>query len=72
MKKVRRSQAQNISEVSSRIQATAITTLEENALVMEFATGVPMEEHYDLVAHDDIIKDIAQASVNEQNAANEE
>ena len=72
MKKVRRTKVQDISEVSSRIQATAITTLEENALVMEFATGAPMEEHYDLVAHDDIVKDIAQASANEQNAASKE
>ena len=50
-------------------QMSAIIELEENALIMELATGSPMEEHYDLVAHDAAVADIKRAADVESSAA---
>jgi len=68
-KKKRRTRQADISDISSRMQMSAITELEENALIMELATGSPMEEHYDLVAHDAAVADIKRAADVESSAA---
>eukprot|EP01046_Picozoa_sp_COSAG06_P011012 COSAG06_NODE_618_length_13744_cov_19.800220_4_plen_470_part_00 len=65
-KKVRQTRQKDIKEVSGEMVHNGVTKLEENALVMEFATGVPMEEHYDLVAHDDIMAEVEKAADRER------
>jgi hypothetical protein len=52
-KKVRRQKEQGLEQTADIMQSMAVIELEENALVMELATGSPMELHYDLVAHDE-------------------
>ena len=54
-KKIRQARNLDIRQVSGEMVHNGITKLEEDALVMEFATGVAMEQHYDLVAHDDLM-----------------
>jgi hypothetical protein len=65
-KKVRQTRQKDIKEVSGEMVHNGVTKLEENALVMEFATGVPMEEHYDLVSHDDIMAEVEKAADRER------
>eukprot|EP01049_Picozoa_sp_SAG25_P017293 SAG25_NODE_4400_length_825_cov_1.050964_2_plen_78_part_01 len=48
--------------VAGTIQNNAFVDLEEQALIMELATGTPMELHYDLVAHDDTLEEIGQST----------
>lgn len=65
-KKVRQTRNKDILEVSGEIIHKGVTKLEEDALVMEFATGVPMEQHYDLVAHEDIMTEVKKAADRER------
>ena len=65
-KKVRQTRNKDIREVSGEMVHNGVVKLEEDALVMEFATGVPMEEHYDLVAHDDIMAEVQKAADRER------
>ncbi len=65
-KKVRQTRNRDILEVSGEMVHKGVTKLEEDALVMEFATGVPMEQHYDLVAHDDIMTEVQKAADRER------
>ena len=50
-----------VNLVAGTIQNNAFVNLEEQALIMELATGTPMELHYDLVAHDDTLEEIEQS-----------
>jgi hypothetical protein len=50
-----------VDMVAGTIQNNAFVDLEEQALIMELATGTPMELHYDLVAHDDTLEEIGQS-----------
>ena len=62
VKKVRNQKEHDIKSMQGEIVSVAVIQLEENALVLEFATGVPMEEHYDLFAHDNLLKDVGEAA----------
>ena len=44
MKKVRRTREADIKNVQLEMQNSGVVALEESALMMEFATGIPMEE----------------------------
>ena len=55
VKKVRQTRDADITKITQEMQTNAVVELEERALVLELATGVPMEVHYDLVAHDDLM-----------------
>eukprot|EP01052_Picozoa_sp_SAG31_P033704 SAG31_NODE_3845_length_3820_cov_14.896657_2_plen_383_part_00 len=68
VKKVRGQREADIKEVSKSMHAVAINKLEETALMMEFATGVPMEQHYDLVAHDEIVNKLKKTAEAEDRA----
>ena len=59
---VRKTKDTSIQETASAMQYGAIIELEEQALVMELATGTPMEIHYDLVAHDDALSEIQRSA----------
>ena len=48
VKRVRRQRAHDITVVAASMSQMAIVDLEEKALMMEFATAVAMERHYDL------------------------
>lgn len=65
-KKIRQTRNQDIRQVSGEMVHKGITKLEEDALVMEFATGVAMEQHYDLVAHDDLMAEVQKAAERER------
>jgi hypothetical protein len=60
--KVRRVREQDIEATAAEMREHAIIGLEEEALVQEFATGVPMEEIYDIVRHDAIVSEIETAA----------
>ena len=66
VKKVRRVREADIKEVQAEMQNSGIVHLEEDALMMEFATAIPMEEHYDLIAHDDLIAQLGDAADTEK------
>jgi hypothetical protein len=68
-KKVRGQRQADIKATAQALRVAAIKDLEENAAIMEFATGVSMEQHYDLTAHDDIVAEIEKASAIEAKAA---
>lgn len=61
-KKVRRVREQDINATAAEMQEKAIIHLEEDALIKEFATGVPMEECYDLDRHDEIVTEISNVA----------
>ena len=44
VKKVRRTREADIKNVQLEMQNSGVVALEESALMMEFATGIPMEE----------------------------
>jgi hypothetical protein len=69
-KKVRGQREGDIKAASAALMMVKIRVLEEAAMMMEFATGVPMEQHYDLVAHDDIMTQIKKAAEIEDRAGN--
>eukprot|EP01043_Picozoa_sp_COSAG02_P021702 COSAG02_NODE_1110_length_14511_cov_30.804122_1_plen_2917_part_00 len=68
-KKVRGQRQADITAATRAMRASAIKELEEAALIMEFATGVSMEQHFDLAAHDEIMAEIDKAAAIESNAA---
>eukprot|EP01050_Picozoa_sp_SAG11_P021252 SAG11_NODE_3743_length_2254_cov_1.950812_3_plen_114_part_00 len=65
VKKVRKQRNGDIKEAAAMMHLQMITKLEEEALMWELATGVAMEQHYDLRAHDDILAQIEKASLAE-------
>ena len=66
VKKVRRTREADIKEVQAEMQNSGIVKLEEDALMMEFATAIPMEEHYDLIEHDELIASLGSAANTEK------
>ena len=68
-KKVRGQRQADIKAAAQAMRFSAIAELEENALIMEFATGVSMEQHYDLTAHDEIMAEIDKAAAIEAKMA---
>lgn len=62
VKKVRKQRDHDISAVASSMSSNVVTDLEEKALMMEFATAVAMERHYDLYAHDEMAEQIDKSS----------
>lgn len=68
-KKVRGQRQADIKAAARSMRVSAIKDLEESALIMEFATGVSMEQHFDLTAHDEIMAEIDKAAAIESKAA---
>jgi hypothetical protein len=53
--KVRGQRQADIKSAALAMKQSKITELEETALVMEFATGVSMEQHYECVAPNHVL-----------------
>ena len=68
-KKVRGQRQAEVAAAAAAMRHSKVVELEEAALVMEFATGVAMEQHYDLIAHDEIFANIDKSAAVEAQLA---